>query len=310
MSRFNPLDYPLCFELPAHYSAIAWHEHIPFAFSLVQALRPGTIVELGVHKGDSYLAFCQAVAAIGSNTKCYGVDTWRGDEHAGFYGDEVLNELRSHHDNLYGRFSRLVQGTFDESAGYFAKGSIDLLQIDGLHTYDAVRHDWETWQPLLSERSVVLFHDINVREKGFGVWKLWNEIKEGRPHFEFHHGHGLGVLAAGSQPPEALAPLFSLDEAGATNVRAFFHSLGTRLTLEHEARNTAADVAALIKIRDQLKAELGARDVQIAELTARRYEAEAARQARHAELETLKAELSLREASPMQLLLGGRRWIK
>lgn len=303
---FNPLDFPLCFELPAHCNAIAWHEHIPFAFALVQSFRPKTIVELGVHTGDSYLAFCQAVAAAGTDTTCYGVDTWRGDAHAGYYGEEVLADLRAYHDPLYGKFSRLVQGTFDESVGYFGDGTIDLLQVDGLHTYEAVRHDWETWRPKLSECSIALFHDINVRERDFGVWKLWDELKAQHPHFEFHHGHGLGVLAAGGQAPAALAPLFSLQKEEAAKVRALFFALGNRVSLQAQARLRGETIAALTRERDRLRGDVQAQEVLIAELNARRYEADAAREARAVEIDSLKTEISLRDASPLRSLLGGR----
>ena len=57
----------------------SWHGHIPFAFWLVKKLEPSIFVELGVHKGDSYSAFCQAVQLFSLNTACYGVDTWKGE---------------------------------------------------------------------------------------------------------------------------------------------------------------------------------------------------------------------------------------
>ncbi|GAF78292.1 unnamed protein product, partial [marine sediment metagenome] len=100
---FNPLNYPLCLEKPQRLTDInSWQEHIPFAFTIVQMLHPAVLVELGTHKGDSYCAFCQAVQTLKLNCACYAVDTWEGDEESGLYGPDILEELRSYHDPVYG----------------------------------------------------------------------------------------------------------------------------------------------------------------------------------------------------------------
>jgi len=215
-------------------------EHIPFGMFLVDALRPGVLVELGTFSGVSFCAFCQAAKELGTATSCYAVDTWQGDAHNGYYGPEVLRNLKSHHDPLYGDFSRLIQSTFDEAVSCFADGSIDLLHIDGFHTYEAVRHDFEMWLPKMSERGVVLFHDINVHELDFGVWKFWEEIKPQYPHFEATWGQGLGVLAVGRQQPDLIKFLCNSPESELTEVRNFFCQLGERLELTRERNELTA----------------------------------------------------------------------
>src|SRR5207248_10337681 len=63
---------------------------------------------------NSYCAFLQAVHALGCETRCFGVDHWRGDEHAGFYGEKIYQELRAYHDPLYGGFSTLLRCAFSD----------------------------------------------------------------------------------------------------------------------------------------------------------------------------------------------------
>jgi tetratricopeptide (TPR) repeat protein len=222
------------FRFPDRITPSAWTEHVPFMFWLVDALRPGRFVELGTHSGVSYCAACQAVELRNLDCSCYAVDTWKGDEHAGFYGQEVYADLAAHHDPRYSAFSRLVRSTFDEAAGHFEDGSIDLLHIDGLHHYDAVRHDFETWRPKLAANAVVLFHDTNVRERDFGVFRLWGELSAEQRHFEFLHGHGLGVLATGESYPAAVEALLAagVDEAQREEVRTIFAHLGQAIALQ------------------------------------------------------------------------------
>lgn len=230
----------------------AWHGHVPFAQWLVSTARPDLLVELGTHTGVSYAAMCEQVRRDGLATRCFAVDTWAGDEHAGFYGEDVFATFSRFHAARYGTFSRLLRATFDEALPYIPDATpdpgpdappdggpagsrsagIDLLHIDGRHGYDDVAHDYASWAAKLSPRAVVLFHDTNVRERGFGVWRLWAELRERHPSFEFLHAHGLGMLLPGPTPPPALAALCGLDAAATARVRERFALLGERWDAE------------------------------------------------------------------------------
>jgi glycosyltransferase involved in cell wall biosynthesis len=190
------------------------------------------LVELGTHRGVSYSAFCEAVVHNKLATRCYAIDTWKGDEQTGFYNEDVYLDFRAFHDAHYAGFSELLRCTFDDALAYFSDASIDLLHIDGLHTYDAVRHDFERWQSKLSDRALVLFHDTNVRERDFGVWRWWEELRRRYPSFEFLHGHGLGLLGFGRSVPPGVAALCSLTDPERVNtVRERFSFLGERSIL-------------------------------------------------------------------------------
>ena len=177
----------------------AWIEHYSFAFFLVEMLRPKTFVELGTHTGGSYFAFCQTIKTLQIKTKAYAVDTWQGDEHSGIYGEDVFKQVNQTNQENFAHFSTLLKTTFDNAGQHFENGSIDLLHIDGLHTYEAGKHDFERWLPKMSDTAVMIFHDTAVKFEDFGVWKLMEELRQKYPYFEFEHGFGLGILCTGSK---------------------------------------------------------------------------------------------------------------
>lgn len=285
--NFNPLDHPIIFSLPRRLTPVsAWHEHIPFAMYLVSLLRPNMLVELGTHGGDSYCAFCQAVQELNLDTRCYAVDTWGGDPHSGNYGAEILNDLSAFHDPLYGSFSQLIQSTFSVARDHFPDGSIDLLHLDGYHTYEAARADLEPWLGKLSPRGVILLHDVNARERDFGVWRLWDELALRYPHWEVYHGHGLGVLAVGPAAAQVLDPLINASAQESNRIRAFFFRLAQGLT-------TAKMLAEETKVSETQQIEMLARELRtqaevnaslIAQLNAKQYAEE--------QVQILTAELS------------------
>ena len=211
----------------------AWHGHVPFAHWLVASSRPRMVVELGTHTGVSFAAFCEGARRGELPTKCYAVDTWAGDAHSGTYGEEVFHAVETVVTERYPSSATLVRSTFDDALDRFRDGSIDLLHVDGLHTYEAVRHDWESWRPKLSDQAVVLFHDTVVRGDDFGVWQLWAELRQTYAGFEFPHCFGLGVLLVGANAPEPVVRLCSLsDPDRITRVTERFATLGAAAQLD------------------------------------------------------------------------------
>jgi hypothetical protein len=201
-------DLPSLHFEPRIYDVGAWTPHLHFAYDLVAALKPRVLVELGVDRGESYFAFCQSVAENKTGTRCLGVDTWRGDQHAGGYDETTFAQVSAHNRAHYEAFSTLVRASFDDALKRFEADSIDLLHLDGLHTENAVRHDVDSWIPKVRPGGIVLLHDVDVRSRDFGVWKVWAELQERGRSWTFHDGPGLGVW---QKPPGQKLPGF-LDE--------------------------------------------------------------------------------------------------
>lgn len=212
-----------------------WIGHIPFAFWLLDQARPRrNLVELGTHSGNSYFAFCQGVLENGLTTRCYAIDTWEGDHQSKSYGEEVYQSVSSYNNQHYGNFSSLLRMRFDEAIPLIPDRSIDLLHIDGLHTYEAARHDFESFRQKLSDSAIVLFHDTAVREKDFGVWRLWEELSAQFTHLNFSHSSGLGVLFVGKSQTPALEPFFEMLQSrqGPELVMRYFERLGQVVELK------------------------------------------------------------------------------
>jgi predicted O-methyltransferase YrrM len=81
---------------------------------------------------------------------------------------------------------------------------IDLLFIDGDHTYEGVRADFEMYEPFVKEGGMIVFHDIVSHrwEHDCGVDRFWDEIRNSHEHLEFIENPnqgwaGLGLILKG-----------------------------------------------------------------------------------------------------------------
>lgn len=174
--------------------------HRKFANWLVENLNPTTIVDLGVDLG--YSSFCFAEVGIGH---VYGIDTFEhgtmtgprdNDEFRRIYmqgakdPEEFVNKFKK--DNFIDNVT-FIKGYFSDVLKTWDK-KIDILHIDGMHTYDAVKEDYETWSKWVDPFGVVLFHDTVTFAD---VRRFVNEIP--LPKLNFPTSHGLGVVSRNTE---------------------------------------------------------------------------------------------------------------
>ena len=172
-----------------------WEGHRDFAYDLLQFVRPERLVELGSQYGCSLFSFCQAVRDFKLDTEINAVDLWSGDIGAEITGEEVYALVQKTAATYYPEVNlHLFQMCFDDARPNFADNSIDILHIDGGHTFEDVEHDFTTWLPKLKENGIVLFHDV-YSPIDQGSCDHWEKTKkEYDCYFDFTHSCGLGVL--------------------------------------------------------------------------------------------------------------------
>lgn len=176
-------------DLIAEIDAISntWTQHKDYVEWILQFYNGALVVDLGVDYG--YSTFCMANA--NQRNFVYGIDSFEGDEHSGF-----RNTYQYVHDKKYQMGLKNVdflKGYFDDVATRWEDTKIDVLHIDGLHTYEAVKNDYETWKKFLNPNHLVMFHDTYVWKKDFGVRKFFIELQAHK--LNFNVSNGLGVIS-------------------------------------------------------------------------------------------------------------------
>jgi hypothetical protein len=235
----------------------AWTGHAPFLKFLIPEINPQIFVELGTHNGFSYFAGCQSIVENNLSTKAFAVDHWQGDTQAGLFEPNVYKKVELQN---YGfrKFSKLLKMTFDDARTTFSDQSIDLLHVDGFHSYEAVSHDFYSWLPKLSKNGVVILHDIHIRKDTYEVWKFWEEIKAEYQTIEFIHSYGLGVVFLGEITGAKLKELVQIFNSGkGSEVQGTFAALAdelTQSTISH-LRFSYNDLQSIIKakFKNQIK---------------------------------------------------------
>jgi hypothetical protein len=174
------------------YYNSAWKGHFEFAIWLVKKIKPKIIVELGVDYAHSTFAL-----AGGKEGIIYGIDSFEGDIQAGYRNTlEIVQEMKNKliNEGLINNNIIFIKGYFSEVAKTFNQ-EIDILHIDGLHSYEAVKEDFYTWITKTNTNGIILFHDVESYPNTVG--RLFNEIPYAK--YYFSHSAGLGIMCENRQ---------------------------------------------------------------------------------------------------------------
>jgi predicted O-methyltransferase YrrM len=123
---------------------------------------------------------------------------------------------------IYSRFARPAQRvhllransheeqTFERVRQLTGSGSVDILFIDGDHTYEGVRADFLRYRELVRPGGLIFFHDIikNTFDPGVQVDRFWRELVarkwlDGCKEFVQDHQQGLAGIGVGVVPATA-----------------------------------------------------------------------------------------------------------
>ncbi len=129
----------------------------------------GTILEIGSHLGASTCYLGAGIRKRGGMLFC--VDTWNNETMA----EGRMDTFEGFQHNTAGLRGMIkpIRKRSAELVREDIRSPLDLVFIDGDHTYEAVKGDFETIRPWLADKAVIAFHDTVAFE---GVCRVLGEI--------------------------------------------------------------------------------------------------------------------------------------
>jgi predicted O-methyltransferase YrrM len=158
------------------YMAQQKYTELESLLKLLQSIKPKKILEIGVFKGGTIMAWTYIAD---NNAKIVGVDLPDGGFGGGFTPEEAntIRKLAKQNQTI----ELKAMDSHDPKTINKIKdiAPFDFIFIDGDHTYMGAKEDFLNYYPMLNKGGILALHDIVDHDRAdVGVHLLWAEIKE------------------------------------------------------------------------------------------------------------------------------------
>lgn len=164
----------------------------------VRKLNPRTVLEIGTAQGGTLYCWTRLARP---DAVIVSIDLPGGMFGGGYsrFRQTLFNRFPKPGQTLHLlREDSHAPATFQKAKQCFGGIPVDLLFIDGDHTYDGVAKDWEMYSQLVRPGGMIAFHDVASNYGDTQVKRLWDSIKSGYEHREYCEDsaglYGIGVL--------------------------------------------------------------------------------------------------------------------
>jgi cephalosporin hydroxylase len=164
----------------------------------VRALKPQSVLEIGTHRGGTLYLWAR-LAQPGA--VLISIDLPGGKFGGGYspFRAPIYRRFAQQNQRVHLlRANSHSPATLVEVRQLLSGQPIDLLFIDGDHTFEGVKKDWEMYSPLVRSGGLVVFHDVAKNYEDTQVKAFWDTIKTGytfREYMVHPDGlYGIGVL--------------------------------------------------------------------------------------------------------------------
>lgn len=168
--------------------AIQVPEELEQIISLVAGMAPANIMEIGAEAGGTFYVWCQLATGLKIS-----VDLPTGKSGSWNYAEKDALDARTERMLSWGEGVCVITGDSHSAevrnrVGSILKGrDLDFLFIDGDHTYDGVKRDFNTYREYVRPGGLIAFHDIKDtpyhQRLGCHVADFWKELTGEKKEF-------------------------------------------------------------------------------------------------------------------------------